>query len=113
MLLRFSTKVVQVPCDDIVHAETDQAAGTDSCDFLTHDQREASVKAKTTVSFRRGGIEQTQFAGFFPDCTGNQMVLFPLLVVRHALVGKEAPRGFAELLVLVLKQGARNHEASP
>ncbi|MCY1343804.1 hypothetical protein D9M69_298260 [compost metagenome] len=110
LLLRLGGEVDQVAGDDVVHAEADQPrrlAG--AVDLFGGDHRETPIQAQAAVGFRGGGVEHAELAGALPDGARHAVIGFPLLQVRSALLRQEAPHGIAELLVLMVEQGAWNH----
>ncbi|MNO96866.1 hypothetical protein D3C76_885560 [compost metagenome] len=109
-LLFFGGKVVQVAGADVVNPETVQACGVGQPDLFGNDHREAPVQAQAAIGFRRGRIEHAQLPGLSPDFARHAVVLFPLFVVRQALIGEEAADGTAELFMFMTEQRAWNHD---
>ncbi|CAB4798723.1 unannotated protein [freshwater metagenome] len=47
-------------------------------------------------------------SGFEPNLARHKTIALPLLMVRNDLVVEPRPKGSAELIVIVVEQGARN-----
>ncbi|MCY1416430.1 hypothetical protein D9M71_319360 [compost metagenome] len=96
-----------------MYAEADQAGGeAGAIDLFGGDHREAPVQAQSTVRLGSRCIEHAELAGTRPDLPGYSMVLFPLFQPGSALLGQEASHSAAKLLVLMFKQGTRDHRGA-
>ncbi|MCY1297391.1 hypothetical protein D9M70_468280 [compost metagenome] len=109
-LLGLAAEVHQVAGNYVVHTEADQPRGqAGAVDLFGGDHREAPVQPQAAVGFRGGGVEHAELAGTLPGFPRHPMILLPLLQPGSALLRQEASHGAAKLLVLVIKQGTRDH----
>ena len=107
LLLLFGGQAQEVGRDDVVLQREAQAAESARGGLLGDDHVVAEVVVPAAaVLLRHGHAEEALLAGFEPDATIDDLVLFPLLVERRDVALEECAIGLAEQLVLGFEEGA-------
>ena len=84
-------------------------AGAGPPQFLEDDDIEEVFKPHAAIFRWNGAAEQAGRAGFEPELSWNDAVLFPFGVIGHDLALDEAPDRFPENFMFFAKDRALDH----
>ena len=111
LLLLFVAQADEVRQHDVVvqsHAvgATDDTGHADL--FGHHCCKAVVVGSAATELLGNRETKESVSSGFEPNLAGHEAIALPLLMVRNDLVVEPRSKGGAELIVVVVEQGARN-----